>query len=148
MNLILTAAIAAFKAAEAEIPETATDDLMNAAVRLAKESLECIIRIPSRTDADVIAKLTLASELVEWDVIRARLVRAAVGEQLASLPQLTPEEDAAEQEYEKTLIEAVASYRTHGGNHSATAASLGMSGVTLGSRLTAVAGRGLMGLKP
>lgn len=45
----------------------------------------------------------------------------------------------------ETLIEAVASYRAHGDNQSATAASLGIARQTLQNRLRRAAERGLMG---
>lgn len=46
---------------------------------------------------------------------------------------------------DETLIEAVASYRAHGDNQSATAASLGIARQTLQNRLRRAAERGLMG---
>ena len=46
---------------------------------------------------------------------------------------------------DETLIEAVASYRAHFDNQSATAASLGIARETLQNRLRRAAERGLMG---
>lgn len=80
INPHLTAAIAAFHAANAAIPHEALDNVMDAATGKAGRALDLVCRIPAFAIEEADAKLTLADGLVEWDALKERLVEKAQGE--------------------------------------------------------------------
>ncbi|MBK1793527.1 hypothetical protein JHL21_03350 [Devosia sp. WQ 349] len=78
-------AINAFYAANAAIPVTATDDEMDAAVERASKALQAVIDTPAATRDEALAKIEMATSLVEWDGPQARLIERAQAELLAAM---------------------------------------------------------------
>lgn len=84
INRIATA-IAAFQTANAAIPVTAEDDQMDKAVHAAGDALDLVIRIPAFTRDEALTKLEFATNLVEWEDTKARLIERAQTELMAAL---------------------------------------------------------------
>lgn len=64
LNPILPIRIAEYRAAAAAVPETASDDIMDAATAAEFAAFDLVCRIPAGDAAGVAAKLALASELL------------------------------------------------------------------------------------
>jgi hypothetical protein len=81
----LQSAIAAFNAANAAIPVTAADDVMDAAVDAASRALQAVIDAPARTRGEALAKLEFAAALDGWEAQRDLLIPRAQSEMLSAL---------------------------------------------------------------
>jgi hypothetical protein len=84
MSNTLTKAIAAFHTANAAIPHTAPDDVMDAYVGAAAAALDLAIRVPAFTVAEVQTKMALASTLTGWPDHLDRLTKRCAEEMLAA----------------------------------------------------------------
>jgi hypothetical protein len=77
--------VAAFNTANAAIPATAADDVMDAAVDAASRALQAVIDAPARTRGEALAKLEFAAALDGWEAQRDLLIPRAQSELLSAL---------------------------------------------------------------